>query len=525
MRARSRRWLGLLVLTSGLWVGSADAQRIMVGPFLEQDDTQPGEGRLLAWAVQAELDALPGVDAFDAQVFAREFERLKTPDLAKASPEVRAELARYTGCRYYVSGSTGGGLAAEVTDLTRPDKTVRLRVKVSDEDTFAGVGELAELIASAVGARVPPERIAGVRKLLAGTPGCLTLLVRALSAASPADRLTLLEEAVKTDESSTVAGFLLAQELATAGKRLEAISALRKVLQQRPDWPAAHYDLGNAYFDERRYEEAAQEYVRTLALDGDYGPAHENLVRALRAQNADAAKVQARYRELTAPLGENGLVLLTLGRLYHEAGNNVEAVKALTRAAQLRPEDAVVHYDLGQVLDRGGSAAQAKNEYLHALELAPNYAKAHNNLGFLYEGEGKLDVAIFHYLRAVEFDPGYALAFNNLGVAYERKGNLTLAVGAYRRATELTPKDPIAHFNLAVAFHRDRQYAQAMVEYKRVLELSANDKLTHFNLAGLCERLNQPEEAARHWEAVLKLNPDEKEKATAEAHLQSLRKQ
>lgn len=527
----------LVILLLLALCGGVQGQRVIMGPFAVSLDAVGDLGdataasALLKWAVGAQFDSLPGVSAFDARAFSADYKLLKIDNPLKSSAETRKLLSRYTGCRYYVSVSVvpvGDVLTVvvQLTDLTGKVGVSKLTGRVRRSHFFADAGRLSGRMLSAMKIKLTAQQSTGLVRLLNGSQRCCFKLGEALSTTSYVDEMSFLTSAVNIDGTSVAARFLLAQKLSSKRKRNPrgAISALRKVLSIRPNWSAPHYDLGNAYFDDRRYDEAVLEYVRTLRLDASFGPAHENLIRALRARGARPTAVLADYKKHTAMLSNNGLVALNMGRLYHEANQDAEALAQFRTALRLCPNDPAAAFNLARMLDGAGKLDEAKRAYLRALELAPNYAKAHNSLGFLYERRGKTDVAIFHYVRAVRFNPDYALAFNNMGVAYERKGNLTLAIKAYERVIELGdgPEDAIAYFNLGVALHRARLYRRAVRAYEAAIELAPNDRLAHFNLAEVYGRLEQPEQALLHWQKVLKLDPSEKEATVARRHIKAL---
>ncbi len=76
-----------------------------------------------------------------------------------------------------------------------------------------------------------------------------------------------------------------------------------------------------------------------------------------------------------------------LGVLYIEQGLPGDAIGALARAVDLRPEVAVFHNNLGMALERWGYFLAAQDQYRLAVEADPSHEKAAANLRRI-EGRG-----------------------------------------------------------------------------------------------------------------------------------------
>ena len=68
------------------------------------------------------------------------------------------------------------------------------------------------------------------------------------------------------------------------GKLDEAVACYRRVLERRPNYAEAHNNLGVALKEQGRVEEAVACYRRALALESNYAEAQNNLGNALRDQ-------------------------------------------------------------------------------------------------------------------------------------------------------------------------------------------------------------------------------------------------
>ena len=70
----------------------------------------------------------------------------------------------------------------------------------------------------------------------------------------------------------------------TKGNSTKRSPAYRRVLELKPDYAEAAYNLGNALKDQQKLEEAAACWRRAVELKPDHVEAHNNLANALRDQ-------------------------------------------------------------------------------------------------------------------------------------------------------------------------------------------------------------------------------------------------
>ncbi|TVR92941.1 MAG: tetratricopeptide repeat protein [Spirochaetaceae bacterium] len=114
----------------------------------------------------------------------------------------------------------------------------------------------------------------------------------------------------------------------------------------RQDVALEYFNIGNAYYELGRYEEASGYYIRALDLDPSLSSSTYNLARAYIQRERFTAAV-AVLEDLRTEDPENILVLQTLGYALTRLGRNGEAVDVLERAEQLSPFNLTVLYNLG----------------------------------------------------------------------------------------------------------------------------------------------------------------------------------
>ena len=113
------------------------------------------------------------------------------------------------------------------------------------------------------------------------------------------DGPTLLQHALAVTRDNFAVHAYLANELASAGRRDEAIAHYREALRIRPDFPHAHYGLGVTYEEQGQLGPAIDEYEAALRANPDFANAHFNLANLL-AQSGRLEEAELHYRRALA---------------------------------------------------------------------------------------------------------------------------------------------------------------------------------------------------------------------------------
>jgi predicted CXXCH cytochrome family protein len=129
-------------------------------------------------------------------------------------------------------------------------------------------------------------------------------------------------------------------------------------LQQDADWPAANVNLGNLYMRQGRSKEAIAAYQRALSLDARFAGAYVNLADAYRQLDRDDDGEKLLRRGL-ALLPRAANLHHVLGLLLVRKGDNTAALKELSTAAKLEPDNARYAYVHAVGLHSAGQRSEA----------------------------------------------------------------------------------------------------------------------------------------------------------------------
>jgi rhomboid protease GluP len=147
-----------------------------------------------------------------------------------------------------------------------------------------------------------------------------------------------------------------------------ATEAFRKYVAAAPDDAYGHAVLGFCYHSTKRYDEAAEEYKKGLALQPDYPFIEVNLAEVLVYQNRGAEAVPL-FQHAIDKVDPDAEAYYFYGRALKAAGSLPEAEEALRQSISLNDKDADAHRFLAEVLRGQGKVAAALQEEKRARDL------------------------------------------------------------------------------------------------------------------------------------------------------------
>jgi len=197
-----------------------------------------------------------------------------------------------------------------------------------------------------------------------------------------------------------------------AAAEFERIVALHP---PEPRYSTAQYDLGIAYANEKRLDDAARAFKTAIANDSGFLAAMANLISVDIARHdlRDARSVADRF---VAAAPDSARALYSRGIVALQSGDPATAQNDFGRLLRNDPQYAVAHYNLGLAQVQLGRYPAAEQEFTVALDLAPQYARARFALATILLREGKRDDARAQFARAAG-DAAGDPALQNLALA------------------------------------------------------------------------------------------------------------
>ena len=188
--------------------------------------------------------------------------------------------------------------------------------------------------------------------------------------------------------------FEAARPLLDQQKFTEAVAILKEGVTRLPNNAQLELALGVACYGLRRFDDAADAFLRTIEIAPETEQPYTFLGKILDQIPSRLPQVTGRFTEYEAAHPANaGAYLLHAKALDAQSLEPETALRLLQKSTAMNAGDASAHFETGTVLDRLQRFADAVAEFQRAAELAPSDAAAHYRLARDYDRIGKHDAA------------------------------------------------------------------------------------------------------------------------------------
>lgn len=150
------------------------------------------------------------------------------------------------------------------------------------------------------------------------------------------------------------------------------LAALRQAVEIEPGNALYHNAVGAVMLNIGRYPEAQAEFLKAIELDATYADAYHNLGSAY-AEQAKWEEAIGAYRKALAQTiyARPETTYNNLGYAYWALDRRKEAEDAFRAALQLEPKLVPSHFWLGVLLEKEGRGAEARTHFRAARDLEP----------------------------------------------------------------------------------------------------------------------------------------------------------
>ncbi len=282
----------------------------------------------------------------------------------------------------------------------------------------------------------------------------------------------------------------------------QAKALLKETIQMYPKSKDARYQLGFAYFSEKDYKNAEENFrsvyftdppdlrglmglIETHMAQQQYDAAAKlvdaEIVRypkalafqvargtvAIRAGQYDTAIEM--FRKVAQVQSDQPDLFMRLAEAQKLKGDFPAALESWKKASELLPTNVTPIINRAMALDGMKRVTEARPLYDQVLRIQPDNPLALNNLAYLLAEEGnELDAALTLAQRARQKQPNDPMIADTLGWIYIKKGLANNALAIFTDLTVKYPTIPIFHYHHAMALAQRGDKVQA----KRSLELA-----------------------------------------------------
>ncbi|MGD8978127.1 MAG: tetratricopeptide repeat protein [Gammaproteobacteria bacterium] len=249
------------------------------------------------------------------------------------------------------------------------------------------------------------------------------------------------------------------------GQVEDAETGYTVAVRRNPEDAAALAGLGDAYLEQKKFEEAAKAYVKALSLDPEADYLHGQLAAAYRGlgdtakASAEAARAGDRRPAMDDPLmafvqshtlGADHYV--ATAKKAEEYQSPDAAIKLYEIATSIRPGDVGSLIKMGELKIATGDGPGAMNAFGRALAIEPDNARANYFAGTLFEQLGEDSQAEDHYRKALEAEPQLVEPRLLLANSLMRRQEFSEAGEHYGQIAHQLPRDTEVMYLLGMAW-------------------------------------------------------------------------
>jgi tetratricopeptide (TPR) repeat protein len=301
-----------------------------------------------------------------------------------------------------------------------------------------------------------------------------------------------------------------ADTLLSQGKPDDAVAVLTRLGEKEPKLPGLEAKLGKAYFQGRKFQQAAShlqvalqqasddwESTQLLALtyyslgncpqalpllltvrahlaNGEIDGPYLTGVCYLKTQQWENAR--AAFAEMFGTPQGSAMAHLMLAKMMVRQRMEERSVPEIQKALELDPRLPMAHFLLGEIYLYQTNPQRALEEFKKELEINPTVWLVYWRLGDAYTRLEKYDEAEKVLKEAVWLNESFTGSYLLLGEVELKKGNLELGARFLERALKLDPQNDYAHYSLARAYQQMGRTEDANRHFEITRSLRAEKK-------------------------------------------------
>src|SRR5579859_1077626 len=232
--------------------------------------------------------------------------------------------------------------------------------------------------------------------------------------------------------------YQLAETYLKLGRIDEALQTIAQLDQVSGGDPRTALNVGLMLASYARYPEAIQHFQLALTSDPASDDAKYDLANAFFQARAYQQALEV-MQQLGEQARQDDAYLGLLGDVDAHLGRTAEAGKIFEKAIEKNPDNDRYALSLALLQMQAGDAAAAEGTLRHAVTRAPDSGRLSWGLGVLSVVQGRNDEAAKYFRRAVDFLPEWQTAYSALGVFYFETGQTAQARETLNRYSKLFP--------------------------------------------------------------------------------------
>jgi tetratricopeptide (TPR) repeat protein len=313
---------------------------------------------------------------------------------------------------------------------------------------------------------------------------------------------SLNSELLKRNSKDSYAHLLKGRMALSDGNVDAAITEFNDTQKFRPDWPALHFWMAQAYVRRNQFEQAKHELETALAYDSDYRVARLTLAALQNRTGAVNAAMMNAFRLIQNNQHDVPALLVYSESLIARKDYD-RAAKVLKMAADNAANNADIHRQLGILNLAKKNVADALKEFRTAWEMDPASKQLMDHVVLGYVVERQMGSAIELLQQAIAARPKDAMPRIGLAQMYFWSGKHADGISALQTAMQVAPSNPESYILLADVYSTANKADQSAQLLTAAAQKPGLDSDLLIRMGMIYERLQRWNEARDAYEKSL----------------------
>ncbi len=264
----------------------------------------------------------------------------------------------------------------------------------------------------------------------------------------------------------------------------KAEDLLIQVLQKDINHLPTYNGTGRLYRKMNRHKDGIYLLEKVLEMKPNYVDAIEQLANFYAVIDSMELAIKT-INKLVGLSPNKAPVYYELGKLYYgELKDYEEAIIHFNKAIETRTEPYNWDYiRLSDIYIEQEKYEEALNAIKKALEIRPDYDRAYNRLGYIYQLQKNYKKAKRAYRKSIQLDVSYTRPYENLFNLFfelEQSDSVELMIKAILNKN---PKNAVGYSELGRHYLKTQQVEKAIESLKTAIELDSVNIIYPYNLA------------------------------------------
>jgi len=280
----------------------------------------------------------------------------------------------------------------------------------------------------------------------------------------------------------------------------------KDVAKKSPNLSLPFVNVGAAYVELEKYDEALPYYNRAIAISPRFVKIYNNRgVVFEKKKRFDLA-----LKDYTTALSidpHSAHAYVNRGVTLEMMGKLDLALQDYNNAIKYRPYLEVAYSNRGVIYEKMGKFDLSIESHSQALAINSTYVRGYVNRAIVFSKMGKHDFALADYNRVIQLEPNFPEYYNNRGVILKDLGQHKLALEDYNKAIAFNPNYTRAYLNRGVSYENLKKYNDALADYQKVLQIDPTMSQAYNNIGVIHKLRGDDNVAIEYYNKALALNP------------------